>query len=62
VLVFLRREYAFADPDDGPVMITREQIGEFLGPRVFQLHVEAGWRSASPLRSAGVSGPVIPAR
>jgi hypothetical protein len=30
VLVFLRREYAFADPDDGPVMITREQIGEFL--------------------------------
>lgn len=32
VLVFLRREYAFADPDDGPVMITREQIGEFLRP------------------------------
>ena len=30
VLVFLRREYDFADPDDGPVMITREQIGEFL--------------------------------
>jgi Domain of unknown function (DUF4194) len=30
VLVFLRREYAFADPGDGPVMITREQIGEFL--------------------------------
>jgi hypothetical protein len=30
VLVFLRREYAFADPDGGPVMITREQIGEFL--------------------------------
>lgn len=30
VLVFLRREYAFADPDDGPVMISREQIGEFL--------------------------------
>jgi len=30
VLIFLRREYAFADPDDGPVMITREQIGEFL--------------------------------
>jgi hypothetical protein len=30
VLVFLRREYAFADPDDGPVMITREQISEFL--------------------------------
>ena len=22
VLIFLRREYAFADPDDGPVMIT----------------------------------------
>jgi Domain of unknown function (DUF4194) len=30
VLIFLRRECAFADPDDGPVMITREQIGEFL--------------------------------
>ena len=30
VLIFLRREYAFADPDAGPVMITREQIGEFL--------------------------------
>lgn len=30
VLIFLRREYAFADPGDGPVMITREQIGEFL--------------------------------
>jgi hypothetical protein len=30
VLIFLRREYAFADPDDGPVVITREQIGEFL--------------------------------
>jgi Domain of unknown function (DUF4194) len=30
VLIFLRREYAFADLDDGPVMITREQIGEFL--------------------------------
>ncbi len=30
VLVFLRREYAFADPDGGPVIITREQIGEFL--------------------------------
>ena len=30
VLIFLRREYAFADPDDGPVMVTREQIGEFL--------------------------------
>jgi hypothetical protein len=30
VLVFLRREYAFADPDDGPVMITHEQISEFL--------------------------------
>jgi hypothetical protein len=30
VLIFLRREYTFADPDDGPVMITREQIGEFL--------------------------------
>ena len=30
VLVFLRREYAFADPDAGPVVITREQIGEFL--------------------------------
>ncbi len=30
LLIFLRREYAFADPDDGPVMITRDQIGEFL--------------------------------
>jgi Domain of unknown function (DUF4194) len=30
VLIFLRREYAFADPDDGPAMITRDQIGEFL--------------------------------
>jgi hypothetical protein len=30
VLIFLRREYAFADPDDGPVVITRDQIGEFL--------------------------------
>jgi hypothetical protein len=30
VLIFLRREYAFADPDDGPVMITRDQVGEFL--------------------------------
>lgn len=29
-LIFLRREYTFADPDDGPVMITRDQIGEFL--------------------------------
>jgi Domain of unknown function (DUF4194) len=30
VLIFLRREYAFADTDDGPVMITRDQVGEFL--------------------------------
>ena len=30
VLIFLRREYAFADLDDGPVMITRDQIAEFL--------------------------------
>lgn len=30
VLIFLRREYAFADPDDGPVIIARDQIGEFL--------------------------------
>ena len=30
VLIFLRREYAFADPDDGPVMITSDQVGEFL--------------------------------
>lgn len=30
VLIFLRREYAFADPDGGPVVITRDQIGEFL--------------------------------
>jgi Domain of unknown function (DUF4194) len=29
-LIFLRREYAFADPDDGPVVVTREQVGEFL--------------------------------
>jgi Domain of unknown function (DUF4194) len=32
VLIFLRREYAFADPDDGPVIITRDQIAEFLRP------------------------------
>lgn len=32
VLIFLRREYAFADPDDGPVMVTRDQIAEFLRP------------------------------
>jgi len=30
VLIFLRREYAFADPDDGPVIISREQVSEFL--------------------------------
>jgi hypothetical protein len=30
VLIFLRREYVFADPDDGAVLITRDQIGEFL--------------------------------
>ncbi len=30
VLIFLRREYAFADPGDGPVMISRDQIAEFL--------------------------------
>ena len=30
VLIFLRREYAFADPDDGPVVISRDQISEFL--------------------------------
>ena len=30
LLIFLRREYAFADPDDGPVVISRDQIGEFL--------------------------------
>jgi hypothetical protein len=30
VLIFLRREYEFADPDDGPVMVTRDQVGEFL--------------------------------
>jgi hypothetical protein len=30
VLIFLRREYAFADPGDGPVVITRDQIAEFL--------------------------------
>lgn len=30
LLIFLRREHAFADPDDGPVMITRDQVGEFL--------------------------------
>jgi uncharacterized protein DUF4194 len=32
VLIFLRREYAFADPDDGPVIVTRDQIAEFLRP------------------------------
>jgi hypothetical protein len=30
VLIFLRREYEFIAPDDWPVIITREQIGEFL--------------------------------
>jgi hypothetical protein len=30
VLIFLRREYAFADPDDGPVVVSREQVSEFL--------------------------------
>jgi hypothetical protein len=30
LLIFLRREYTFADPDDGPVVITRDQIAEFL--------------------------------
>jgi hypothetical protein len=30
VLIFLRREYEFTVPDDWPVIITREQIGEFL--------------------------------
>jgi len=30
VLIFLRREYAFADSDDGPVVISRDQISEFL--------------------------------
>lgn len=30
VLIFVRREYAFADPSDGPVVISRDQIGEFL--------------------------------
>ena len=30
VLLFLRREYAFADQADGPVVVTRDQIGEFL--------------------------------
>ena len=32
VLIFLRREYAYADPDDGPVAVTRDQIAEFLRP------------------------------
>ena len=32
VLIFLRREYAFADPVDGRVMVTRDQIAEFLRP------------------------------
>lgn len=32
VLIFLRREYAFADPNDGPVIVTRDQIAEFLRP------------------------------
>jgi Domain of unknown function (DUF4194) len=30
VLIFLRREYEFTAPDDWPLIITREQIGEFL--------------------------------
>ena len=30
VLIHLAQEYAQADPDDGPVVITRDQIGEFL--------------------------------
>lgn len=30
VLLFLRRECAFADPADGPVVVSRDQIGEFL--------------------------------
>ena len=30
LLIFLLRECAFADPDDGPVVVTRDQIGEFL--------------------------------
>lgn len=34
VLLFLRRECAFADPADGPVVVTRDQIAEFL--RAFQ--------------------------
>jgi hypothetical protein len=32
VLIFLRREYAFAGSDDEPVMVTRDQISEFLRP------------------------------
>jgi hypothetical protein len=30
LLIFLRRECAFADPDDEQVVISRDQIGEFL--------------------------------
>lgn len=30
VLIFLRREYAFADPHDAQVVINRDQIAEFL--------------------------------
>ena len=30
VLIFLRREYEFTAPDDWPLIISREQIGEFL--------------------------------
>lgn len=30
VLLFLRREYAFVDAANGPVVVTTEQIGEFL--------------------------------
>jgi len=46
VLIFLRREYAFADPDDGPVMITRDQIAEKLwGNHVF-VDVEQGINTA----------------
>jgi hypothetical protein len=32
VLIFLRREYAYVDPEDGPVVVTRDQIAEFLRP------------------------------
>lgn len=30
ILIFIFQEFTYADPDDGPVVITRDQVGEFL--------------------------------